>query len=206
MSGQEEQTIQSRDKTANEFTNVKDIKKIYLYSKDGYIFSYLRIHFLNLDLLPTEEKKSKAAALAASFESDRKDFVYTAYPREIDLDKYKNEIKQRYREEDHNLGKKHILQEMLLEATDLATNGENYEHQHFIKIWKKVSTNKQDAEVEVKNRIEEMKSRYTNIGITAEILQAQDIIKMCNLYGNGLQASYEVTNNNFVYESITQLK
>lgn len=38
-----------RKMTANEFTNVKDIKKIYLYTKDGYVFCYLRIYSFNLD-------------------------------------------------------------------------------------------------------------------------------------------------------------
>ena len=84
---------ENRLQTANEFVNVKDIKRKFLYTKDGYVMVYLRIYPYNLDLLSQEERRAKAAALAASFDGDRKDFVYFTFPREIDLDKYKNTLK-----------------------------------------------------------------------------------------------------------------
>ena len=81
--------------TANEFTNVRDIKDIFLYTKDNYIMAYLQVFPFNLDLLPLQEQASLTRKLAASFEGDRKDFVYFTYPREIDLDDYKNNLKNR---------------------------------------------------------------------------------------------------------------
>ena len=198
--------LQTRTQTANEFTNVKNVEGIYLYTKDGYIFCYLRVPFFNIDLLPRPEKKAKAKSLAASFASDRYDFAYCSYPREIDLDVYKNDIKRRYRNEMDNRGKQKLLQIMLSEATELATNGENYEHQHFIKIWVKVGNDREDSKQIIKGRIEDMKIRYNNIGISATILQENDIIKMCNLYGNSLQAPYEVSTSQYVYETITNIK
>lgn len=198
--------IQSRKQTANEFTNVKDIEGIYLYSRDGYIFCYLRIPFFNIDLVPRAEKRAKAKALAAAFSADKFDFAYCSYPREIDLDVYKNDIKKRYRNEMDNRGRQKLLQIMLAEATELATNGENYEHQHFIKIWKKVGSNKEDDKQVMKSRIEDMKIRYNNIGVSATVLQEAEIVKMCNLYGNSLQAPYEVNQNQYVFETITTIK
>lgn len=191
--------------TANEFVNVKDIKKIYLYTKDGYAFCYLRIYPFNLDLLSPEERKHLTAALAASFDGDRKDFVYFAFPREIDLDKYKSTLKNKYAEELSNLGRKHILRIMLQEAADLATNGENYEHQHFIKIWRMVTADRSDTEQELYQRIEEFRSRYAAVGIPCEIMQAADILKMCNLFGNAQQAPFETATNKLGYEPITKI-
>lgn len=195
-----------RKMTANEFTNVKDIKKIYLYTKDGYVFCYLRIYSFNLDLLSPEEKRQLTASLAASFDGDRKDFVYFTFPREIDLDKYKSTLKAKYTEEMASLGRKHILRIMLQEAAELATNGENYEHQHFIKIWKKVSVERSDAEQEIRQRIEEFRARYAAAGIPCEIMQASDILKMCNLFGNALQAPFETSTNHLGYEAITKMR
>lgn len=198
--------IQTREKTANEFTNVKDIKGIFLYTRDNYIFCYLRIPFFNIDLVPRAEKKAKAKALAAASAADKYDFAYCSYPREIDLDVYKNDIKKRYRNEMDNRGRQKLLQIMLVEATDLATNGENYEHQHFIKIWKKIGSNKEDDKQVMKSRIEELKIRYNSIGVAATVLQEPEIVKMCNLYGNSLQAPYEANTNQYVYETITNIK
>lgn len=188
--------------TANEFTNVKDIKGSFLYTKDGYIISYLRVNYLNLELLSEEERRMKTDTLAKSFESDRKNWVYTAYPREIDLDRYKSELKKRYQEEITHVGRRHLLAELMMECTDLATNGENFEHQHFIKLWRKLGRNRLDSENELKNRIQEFKTRYENVGITTEVLGEQEIIKMCNLYGNPVLAAYDTPVANLHYEEI----
>lgn len=190
---------------ANEFTDVKDIKRTFLYRTDGYILGYLRVFSYNIGLLSDEEKQTKTNVLAASFESDRKDWAYATYPREVDLDIYKNDLKRRYNQELASVGMRHILQEMILEATDLATSGENYEHQHFIKLWKYAGSNVQEAERELKTRLEEFKSRYDSVSIRTEILKESDIIKMCNLFGNSVQAPFLSVGNNTIYEQMTVL-
>lgn len=191
--------------TANEFTGVRDIKGCYLYRTDGCIMSYLRVYFLNLDLLSEEDRHAKTEVLTHSFESEKKNFVYEAYPREIDLDKYKTELKNRYKDELNHLGKRHVLTMMLNEAIELASNGENFEHVHFIKIWTAPGKNRLDAEKELKDRLGDYQKRYAAVGIRTEILGEQDIIKMCALYGNAVQAVYDVPVNNSVYEQIGRI-
>lgn len=193
-----------RQITANEFVNVKDIRRNFLYTRDGYIMMYLRIYPYNLDLLSQEERRSKATALAASFDGDRKDFAYFTFPREIDLDKYKQTLKKQYSEEFTSLGRRHLLAELIQEATELATAGENYEHQHFIKLWKMVTADRTDSEHELRVRAEEFRQRYENAGIHAEILEANDILKMCNHFANPIQAPFENQSATF-YENITKL-
>ena len=118
--------------TANEFTGVKDIRGCFLYRTDGYIMSYLRVYFLNLDLLSEADRHDKTEVLTRSFESEKKNFVYEAYPREIDLDKYKNELKDRYKEELNHIGKRHILTIMLNEAIELAKDFSDQKSARFI--------------------------------------------------------------------------
>jgi hypothetical protein len=191
--------------TANEFTGVKDIRGCFLYRTDGYIMSYLRVYFLNLDLLSEADRHAKTEVLTRSFESEKKNFVYEAYPREIDLDKYKNELKDRYKEELNHIGKRHILTIMLNEAIELASNGENFEHVHFIKLWTSPGRNRLDSEKELKDRLSDFQKRYTAVGVRTEILGEQEIIKMCALYGNAVQAVYDVPVNNLIYEQIGRL-
>lgn len=189
----------------NEFTNVRDIRRNFLYTKDGYLMTYLRIHPLNISLMSLEEKKGRTASLAASFEGDRRDFVYFSFPREIDLDKYKQYIRNRYQEELEDIGRRHLLGEMLLEASELATSGENYEHQHFIKLWEKAGQDRQKTEAGLMRRTEDFRGRYEAAGIPAGILGEQEIIRMCNLFGNSLQAPYGSTGSGLLYENIVKL-
>ena len=53
------ESIPPHIKTANEFVNVKDIKGNFLYTKDDYIFGYVRLYQFNLDLLSREERYIK---------------------------------------------------------------------------------------------------------------------------------------------------
>lgn len=197
--------MQDKKITANEFANVKDIKDIFLYTKDQFVIVYLRIHFYNIDLLSDSEKRSKSKVLVASFEGDRKDFAYITYPREIDLDAYKNNLKSKYSEEIINIGRKHLLQELIIEATEIASNGENYEHQHFIKLWKFVGSDKKESLNELKTRAEEFKVRYEMIGIPVDIIKEKEILKMCNLFGNSHQAPYINVGDNTIYDQMTKI-
>ena len=186
--------------TANDFTNVKDVKDIFLYTKTGYIFCYVQIPYFSMDLLPDADREAKTRNMASQSKNDRSMFVYQTFPREIDLDEYKNDLRERYRSEIASPGMKFILAEKLKEAVELSTSGENYEHQHYIKIWKKVGYDRIETEKALRQRAEDFKARYQSVGINAEILREQVILKMCNLFGNSMQAPYE-SMDNYLYET-----
>ena len=189
--------------SARDFVDATDIKGIFLYRKDGYVLTYLRIYPFNLNLKSKPERQALTKNLSSSFNDDRKDFTYFTLPRELDLDKYKKLLKQKYSGE-LDIGKRHILSNMMLECARLSTSGENFEHQHFIKIWKK-GTDKINVEADLLERLTDFKTRYRNVGIECEILQEPDIIKLCNLFGNSLQASFENVDKNAMYTPMMQL-
>lgn len=184
--------------TANQLTNVKDIKGHFLYTKDGFIIVYLRVHPYNLDLVSKPERQAKTEALTAAFLSDRKNFDYLSIPRELDLDEYKNFLNKAYQNEQdskHSLGRRGILRIMMKEAHMLSTSGENYEHQHFLKLWAYLGSNPQEAKHSLLERADEFRQRYDAAGIKCTLLEEGDIIKMCNLFGNSIQAAYENYDN-----------
>ena len=190
--------------TANQLVNVRDIKDIYLYTKSGYVLCYLKVYFYNIDLLSDEDKAAKTDILAKSFDADRKDWVYFSYPREVDLNPYKKHVKSIY-DESESFGRKHILSEILQDAVELETNGENYEHQQFIKIWRRAGSDIRETERALRTRITEFKERYRDAGIRTEILQADGIMDMCTLFGNSSQALWDIPSDT-VYEPVMMLK
>lgn len=181
--------------TANEFVNVSDIRDIFLYTNDGYIFCYLRIYPFNLDLLSYQERQALTARIAAEFDGDRKNFVYESFPRELDLDSYKNYLKQRRSECLEYIGRKNIIDCMLQQAADLSSSHENYEHQHFYKIWEQAGTNKAAVMAELKERIFNLYRIYDSAQIKCEVMQEREIIKLCNLYSNRRSANYDIIGN-----------
>lgn len=189
--------------TVRDFIDAEDVKGIFLYRKDGYVLGYLRVHFFNLNLKSKAEKRGITDVLTSSFKDDRKDFDYFTLPREIDLDKYKDLLKSMH-SNTVDLGKRHILAKMMLEGARLSMSGKNFEHQHFIRIWSK-DKNRGRAEDEVRERLKDFKARYASADITTHILDEQNIIKLCNLFGNSLQASFERADRERLYTPIMQL-
>lgn len=186
-----------------DFVDAADVKGIYLYRKDGYILCYLRVYPFNLDLLTKEDRRGKTDVLTSEYRDDGKDFDYCTLPREIDLDKYKQNLKRRYKEAD-TIGKRHIIAMDMEECAELTTNGENYEHYHFIRIWKN-GTDRANVERDLKDRITDFHTMYANVGIKTEILQEQDIVKLCNMFGNSLQTSFEHVEKSTMYTPILQM-
>lgn len=191
-----------RKSSVRDFVDAADVRGIFLYRKDGYILTYLRIYPFNLELMGKEERTGVTNNLSATFKDDRKDWDYFSLPREIDMDKYKINLKERYQQE-MVIGRRQLLNMMMGQCADLIMNGENYEHQHFIGIWRLGSvSNRTKIEEELASRIKEFETRYRNVGIECEILQESEIVKLCNLFGNSLHASHELVDESTLYSPI----
>lgn len=175
---------------ANEFTNVKTIKNNLLYSKDDYIFGYIRIYPANFELLTEAENEGICNNLVSTFKGDTQDFVYFTLPREVDIDSYKNYLEKKYMSELVSRKRKFLLNDMITHAVEMSSNHENFEHQHFIKLWREYKDGYQE-EQELRSKLLDFKQRYSAIKVRTEILEDIEIMKVCNLFANGVQAAHE---------------
>lgn len=190
---------EANNETVRDFVDAADVHGQYLYRKDGYILSYLRVYPFPISLMPKAEKEAKTDVLTACFKADRKDFDYCTLPMEIDMNQYKQNIKDKYKQQS-NLGKRNLLNMMMGQVAQIVMNGENYEHYHYVRIWKLGSQRtKREVEEALGERIAEFEKWYTSIGIKCEILQEDEIIRICNLFGNPLLSSTVVPEFRYVY-------
>jgi len=176
--------------SANEFIGVRDIKGRYLIRTDGWILGYTRVYPCNIDLLSRAEKAAKIKNLVANMQKEKDSFSYMTFPREIDLDMHKRFLREAYTTELVSAGRKRIIAEMLKECNELATSGENYEHQHFLKFWGKVEGEQKNTERELDQRMESFVTWYQQVGIRLEVLEEPEIMKLCNLFSNPLLAAF----------------
>lgn len=197
--------IEQAEGSMREFVDVADVKGQFLYRKDGYILTFLRIFPYNLELLGKGERKALTDNLVALFKSDRKNFIYFSLPREVDMDKYKQNLKSRYQSE-MNIGRRQLLNMMTAHCARKILNGDNYEHQHYIKIWQYgTAATRRNVEEALAERIEEFAMRYKNVGIACEVLGEAEIVKLCNLFGNALQATTESVDESIIYAPVMQM-
>lgn len=189
--------------SVNDYVNVKDIKKNYIYTKDNYIIGFLKVPFVNIALLNRNVLESRTNNMKALWKGDKKKFNYISLPRELDLDQYKGFLKDRYANELENLGRRKILSLMILEGTKLSTSGENFEHLQYVKVWEPVGNNLKNAEDVLRDRMIDYKQRYDMAGTSAEVLSERELIILCNLFSNSAQAAFEVVNDNLRWSPIT---
>lgn len=189
MKKNKKQTPEPRIETANEFMDVSDIKQGFLYTKSGYVLAYLRIYPYNITLLSEKELKNQTKIITSRFKAEKKPFSVFVVPRSVDMDQYLDFLEQKYEEEITNVQKKQILDAMIKEVTKKVTSGTNYEHQFFLKVWEPITT--ENPEGKLRERLHEFQTYYETYGNKINILSDTDIVKLCNLFSNGISSINE---------------
>lgn len=181
----------NRKLTANEETDVKDIRNNMLFTKSGYIVGFLRLYPINIDLLSESEKVSLCTTLTATFKPEKQPFVMYVIPRTVDMELYLNNLSDLYDQEISDVNRKKILRGMIREASDKVMNGNNFEHQYYIKVWETYNVNDTNLEHKINERLKNFEVRYQTVGIQTKRLEDTEIIRLCNLFNNSNTAVFE---------------
>lgn len=194
--------------TANEMTNVKDISKGIIYTKDGYLIKYLRLYAINIDLLSNAEKVSKCNTLTGAFKGEKNNFSILSIPRTVDMEEYINFLQTKYDEEMENANRKMLLSVMINDSTKNILSGSNFEHQYYFQIWEKEKYDGNIGQVEalLEKRMHDFESRYATIQNHTKILDDTELLRLCNLFGNSNTALFETYENNNQYTPIPWIK
>lgn len=176
--------------TANEFINVKDICGNFLYTRDGLALCYLKLTPISIDLYSKTEKKNIVRTLTAEMSATQFPFKFIAVSRPIDISPLLNELHSLLMTTD--MKQKELLRAEMIEMSNFAMGGDIVERQFYIVIWDKAH---EGIERELMNRARLMAENFNGSKISCEILQQQDIVRLCNLVNN---PSYtHIEDNNF---------
>lgn len=186
--------------TANDLTDVRDIVRNVIFTKSGYTIGFNRLYPINIDLLTRTEKINLCETLTSKFKPEKQPFVINSIPRTIDMDQYMNFLAEKYDNEMFNPKRKMLLNAMISQATDMVMDGQNYEHQFYIKVWEK--TDQKNSYNKIQERLNEFHSRYNSIQNQTKRLDDIEIIKLCNLYGNNNTAIFESYDSNTQHTNI----
>lgn len=187
MSEQEEKKL-FRAMTANEFINIRDVRGEYLYTKNGYIFSYIRIQPIALELLSEREKRNKIALFSSEFSNETAAYKLFAITRPIDvsgllynLSVLKSDCTDSYR--------KKLLGYEISDINRFALSGEVVERQFYMALW--AESKDKNADRELSKKVGDVIHRFTACGLQAEQCGETDIKKLLNLFANPAYAHME---------------
>jgi len=180
--------------SANEFINIKNISGNILYTNDEYIFSYIRLTPISVDLLSPTEKKLLINTLTAELSSETKPFQFFAISQAVDMSKIIDNlhiIKDTIVND--NTRNKLIYNEMN-QITSFAISGDIIERQFFVIIWEKES---EDGEMTLRRRANDLTYKFDSCGITAELLDTQKIYQLLKLFSHPYSSDNNIKDDDY---------
>lgn len=166
--------------SVQKFVNVIDIKSKFLYTRDKYIFQYIQIPSIDINLFSEREKRNKSNVLTAEFSSVDNEFKFIAISRPVDISPLLSEYQSIY-SETSDLKQKELLRHEMASISNFALSGEIVERQFYIMIWEKYE---EGIEIDINKRAMEFISRFESADIKANIITEKEIIRLCNLVNN----------------------
>lgn len=165
--------------TAQQFINVKDIRDKYLYTRDGMVFAYLRIHAISIDLYSKSEKNMLIKTLTAELSDIQYPFKFMALSRPVDISPLITEMSEMLKEAEEK--RKELLRQEILQMGGFALSGEIVERQFYIALWEK---QEEGVERDLLKRASLLCEKFAIGGVTCDILMEKEIVRLLNLVNN----------------------
>lgn len=165
--------------TAQQFINVRDIRDKYLYTRDGMVFVYLRIHAISIDLYSRSEKNVLIKTLTAELSDIQYPFKFMALSRPVDISPLITEMGEMLKEAEDK--RKELLRQEILQLGGFALSGEIVERQFYIALWEK---QEEGAERELSKRASLLCEKFAAGGVACDILAEKEIVRLLNLVNN----------------------
>lgn len=156
----------------NEFLNIKDIKGNYLYTLDEQVISFIKVNPMNIELLSDKELESKMDFASIEFSNEQFPYKIIVIPRAVDISDYIRE-QEELRNKLTNDVCIEIINNRIISTTEMIENKNIIENEFYIMIF---DANKDNIEIELNKRANNLISRLKNCGLKSEILEERDII------------------------------
>ena len=164
--------------TAQEFINVRNIQDKYLYTTDGLILTYVRIHSISIDLYSKAEKNSLIRQLTAELSDIQYPFKFLAVSRPVDISPVITDMQSMLKEADDR--RKELLRQEILQMSGFALSGEIVERQFYVSLWERA----EEAEKELFKRAALFSEKFSGCGIPCDVLGEKEIVRLLNLVHN----------------------
>ena len=166
-------------KTAQDFINVKNINDKFLYTKDGLVIVFVRIHGISIDLYSKSEKNVLIRQLTTELSEIQYPFKFMALSRPVDISPLINEMTGELKNADDK--RKELLRQEIYQMSSFALSGDIVERQFYISLWDKSDY---DSDKDLIKRASLLVEKFTSNGIGADIIAEKEIVRLLNLIHN----------------------
>lgn len=165
--------------TAQEFINVRDIQDKCLYTTDGLLLVFVRIHSISIDLYSRAEKHSLIRQLTAELSDIQYPFKFLAVSRPVDISPVITDMQSMLREAEDK--RKELIRQEIMQMSGFALSGEIVERQFYVSLWDKAE---EGAEKELLKRAALFSEKFSGCGVPCDVLGEKEIVRLLNLVHN----------------------
>ncbi len=176
-----------RQKTAQEWLPVNDIRNSILQLKGQRIVAVLKVEPINISLLSSNEKKRIITSLYEVINGLQESFQWLSIGRPVDLDGYIAGLEYKATEM-QDITRKILLKGYIKQAAEMAAGGETLERQFYIIMAAKQGNY---AEEELLNKVRDMAANIVSTGLSVELCSDKRILDLLFTFMVPAQSAFE---------------
>ncbi len=167
-----EEIFIKKNKTLNEFLNIKRIEDKFLYTLDKQMISFIRVYPINTELFSEEELVQKMNSASVEFSNEQKPYSIFVIPRKVDITDFIKE-QESLKKKVKDKASIEIIEKRIIATHEMVANKNIIENEFYLCIWENVS---EDTENKIEKRAIDWKNRLKQCDLESEILEKTEII------------------------------
>lgn len=171
-------SIKTKNKTLNEFLNIKNIDENYLYTLDNQVILFIKIYPINTELFSEEELESKMDSMSVEFSNEQYPYSIFVIPRKVDITDYIKE-QEKLKKSIQDETSIRIVEKRIIATHEMVADKNIIENEFYLCIWDNVSDN---VEEKLIKRANTWKKRFKNCGFETIILEKTQIILLAKSF------------------------
>ena len=170
--------IKNKNKSLNEFLNIKNIDENFLYTLDNKVITFIKVYPINTELFSEEELENKMDSMSVEFSNEQYAYSIFVIPRKVDISEYVKEQEELKKNIQDEISIK-IVEKRIIATHELVADKNIIENEFYLYIWEDDSENVKEK---ILKRANNWRKRFKDCGFETEILEKTQIILLAKSF------------------------
>lgn len=170
--------IRNKNKSLNEFLNIKNIDENFLYTLDNKVITFIKVYPINTELFSEEELENKMDSMSVEFSNEQYPYSIFVIPRKVDISDYVKEQEELKKNIQDEISIK-IVEKRIIATHELVADKNIIENEFYLYIWEE---NSENVEEKILKRANNWRKRFKDCGFETEILEKTQIILLAKSF------------------------
>lgn len=170
--------IKNKNKSLNEFLNIKNIDENFLYTLDNKVIAFIKVYPINTELFSEEELENKMDSMSVEFSNEQYPYTIFVIPRKVDISDYVKEQEKLKKNIQDEISIK-IVEKRIIAIHELVADRNIIENEFYLYIWEDDSDNVKEK---ILKRANNWKKRFKDCGFETELLEKTQIILLAKSF------------------------